>query len=829
MQPNGFEASTSNGSASAPSDQLLSHDARWKQHRASQEINPSTLPSALSTPAATPLPLRDDFGDAPAPRSRSISHETEAEAGPSTASRTSQSGVDAEDEDVKIAIMALGAMKSLDGRANALNQCADTSGWSSGSQASGAYGRLPPGIKSPHPMSSALSASSVTSTALSSPSSTPATDLTHESGAESPNGVSSRNRRGPATLADLPPDFQFPALIRDEQGNEVRVDPEMMNDAAFLSRVSHLPIVRGTLRAYELGKQHSKVVKYGADLVESSVKSISRPVVSRLGASLGERGVEQLDDFACRQLDRIYPAPSPTKEEKKGLIAEEDENENHAWQHMGDEEREKRRTAYLALKMEEREREMMVAELRQLKDMGRDASSERDGAGPSYEGACAADREGFNSQDHDRDRAAAAQALVRSQGGLPFKGSRWGSMLVGAGAAAGGLSAAMSEESMKSLKYCLQWLQYATAHIEHQITVLRDLIVKLNHGELDVTGSAVQNLGNIKGDVVNTIRGVVDVVGKYAGSALPEPARNSVKAFILSLPARWATVNRSPAASSPRGYFGGSPSSSSFSPAHISSGPDSPAQFSAQRPIRGGGTPRDQIQAAATAQAANKILTLAVESLDILRSVTIVFGESLDRADLWVERLRILGLQRKRQHEQAAEESGHRIAAGPSAPGATAPWESARVYSRASSPGGDSDASMGTSASAKRRRVKNPRAGHNHSPGPSSFISHTPSVLSDDENLTETERGAIHSGSRSTGAVPTLYANHGTATSSSLLNSGSGSGNGSNGHPIRRRARAGTGSKLYHGYGHSQNMPPPSNLPRSSSASAPSGDRMDAD
>lgn len=45
--------------------------------------------------------------------------------------------------------------------------------------------------------------------------------------------------------------------------------------------------------------------QYGADFVESSVKSISRPVVSRLGASLGNRGVEQLDDFACRQLDRV--------------------------------------------------------------------------------------------------------------------------------------------------------------------------------------------------------------------------------------------------------------------------------------------------------------------------------------------------------------------------------------------------------------------------------------------------------------------------------------------------------------------------------------------
>lgn len=85
----------------------------------------------------------------------------------------------------------------------------------------------------------------------------------------------------------------------------MRVDLEDMADDDFLKRVSHLPIVRGTLKAYELGKQRSRMVRYGGDFVESSVKAISRPVVSRLGARLGERGVEQLDDFACRQLDRV--------------------------------------------------------------------------------------------------------------------------------------------------------------------------------------------------------------------------------------------------------------------------------------------------------------------------------------------------------------------------------------------------------------------------------------------------------------------------------------------------------------------------------------------
>lgn len=556
-------------------------------------------------------------------------------------------------------------------------------------------------------------------------------------------------------------------MIQDENGNELQVDPEMMNDADFLKRVSHLPLVRGTLRAYELGKQHSKVVKYGAGLVESSVKTISRPVVSRLGASLGERGVEQLDDFACRQLDRLYPSAvaSPSKEEKRGILEEVDRKDKEEWQNMSPEEREKRRKAYTALQLEERERSIMANELRQRRGKSGALEIETSDAGRS---SAIASGSGSNTvgdkqkahndslMDDDGDgannsSASSSGAVVRSNGAqsLPFKNSRWGSMLVEAGATAGGLSAAMSEESMKSLKYCLQWLQYATAHIEHQITILRDLIVKLNHGELDMAGTAVQNLTNIKGDVVNTIRGVVDVIGKYAGNALPEPARNSVKAFILSLPARWATVNRGSVAGSPSGYFGSSPSSPSFSPAHISEGPQSPSHLTANARFRNGaGSPRDQMQVAATAQAANRILTLAIESLDILRSVTIVFGESLDRADLWVERLRILGLQRKRQHEANPSEQ-HQIAGGGASSSSSASlsaphWESARGSSmrgRANSPSGDSDVSMGTNASTKRRRTRRqtPSGGFHMSRTPSAAASQG-EYSEDEEALTETEK-----------------------------------------------------------------------------------------
>jgi len=59
--------------------------------------------------------------------------------------------------------------------------------------------------------------------------------------------------------------------------------------------------------------------------------------------------------------------------------------------------------------------------------------------------------------------------------------------------------------------------------------------------------------------------------------------------------------------------------------------------------------------AGAANQAAQRILTLATESLDMMRGVTAVVKDSLDRADAWIERLRIVGLQRQAQDGDTAE------------------------------------------------------------------------------------------------------------------------------------------------------------------------------
>jgi len=79
--------------------------------------------------------------------------------------------------------------------------------------------------------------------------------------------------------------------------------------------------------------------------------------------------------------------------------------------------------------------------------------------------------------------------------------------------------------------------------------------------------------------------------------------------------------------------------------------------------------------------AAERILTLSIESLDMMRGVTAVVKESLDRAEGWVERLRVVGLQRQQQQQSDstnAEAPTPNVAARTShvAPSPTSPTES---------------------------------------------------------------------------------------------------------------------------------------------------------
>lgn len=297
-----------------------------------------------------------------------------------------------------------------------------------------------------------------------------------------------------------------------------------------------------------------------------------------------------------------------------------------------------------------------------------------------------------NRQRSDPEPAA-SQALSRRAG--------WQSLMV----EAGGISAAVSDESMRKLKYCLEWLQvrilwsqyigitisqWATANLDTQITFLETFIASINAtvtGDVapstaTVSPEALQHYMSVKRNVVNTIRQVVEVVGKYAGGSLPEPAKQKVKGFILSLPGRWSvavkdagvgdgwerksasgdtsnvaamvtaqaapstTINprkRSRLESSAQSLASeATTGSSSDATLTISTAPSSVDLATPIRNIIGSpvvsppGTKRSQLlppTAGAAKHAAHRVLTLAQESLHAVRGVTGVFKDTLDRAE----------------------------------------------------------------------------------------------------------------------------------------------------------------------------------------------------
>jgi hypothetical protein len=214
---------------------------------------------------------------------------------------------------------------------------------------------------------------------------------------------------------------------------------------------------------------------------------------------------------------------------------------------------------------------------------------------------------------------AAQQALVptQSQEEPMSPGSSWQSRLV---LSTSGLSVAMSEESLRSLKYCLGWLRWANEHIGKVILALKSVLEQYDrgsstassglvegsakHGQLVLRSEAEKTalnakIAELKRDVLKTLKEVVDIVSKYAGGALPENARVLVRRHLTSLPKRFKLASLRSVESSRNGEHGD---------ADITEG-------------------------------ANRVLVLAKEGLDMMAQVSGVLDGTIVSAEEWCERL----------------------------------------------------------------------------------------------------------------------------------------------------------------------------------------------
>ncbi|KAI8443215.1 transcription factor Opi1-domain-containing protein [Phakopsora pachyrhizi] len=505
----------------------------------------------------------------------------------------------------------------------------------------------------------------------------------------SPSSSNSTHPRILTSLSTSRPSFQpsdpssSHSLYLDSDGRPVDQNGHPLNlvrlqdpqGGVFFQRVGRMPLVSGVVRAYERGKGTSRVVRYGADLVESSVTSISGRVVS----SVGPERIAQIDRYAGAALDRLGQfsgiQPPMINHHQEPPIPS-DPTSTHPSTHryhqtdQQDEQPSESSECYRSHNLSQADPLQSDSSLRRRKKSSTRAdphpgSSELEVISqPGHERQSSEEEEEEEEDEDDyrrrrrRDDRSCTPREFRndasSDGTMVVeinsneRRSRWQSMLVEASMTAGGIGAAVSEESMKSLKYCLQWLHYATVHLDHQITVLRDFIASLNvhRGSSDalISPTAVQTLADIKREVVETIRKVVDVVSKYAGGALPEQAKVFVRNIILGLPLRWASSLQAENMIGQQQSRSGTNLNGSHEDEvnHGDSNQPNSSSSSINRNSNTRGT---------TEVAADRVLTFAVESLDMLKSLTGIFSESVDRADAWIERLRVMGIQHRNQRD----------------------------------------------------------------------------------------------------------------------------------------------------------------------------------
>ncbi|KAK9457491.1 transcription factor Opi1 [Dipodascopsis uninucleata] len=232
-----------------------------------------------------------------------------------------------------------------------------------------------------------------------------------------------------------------------------------------------------------------------------------------------------------------------------------------------------------------------------------------------------------STEDEKRDSepvSMSARSRARMNPHRAEHSSRWHNVITGAS----GLGVALSDESLKNLRYCLRWLKYANTHLEQKIVTLNNLLTPerastefMNQNERQELGSTdgiksreealsesqhhsllLAKVAETRADIVNTIRRVVSVISTYAGAALPEPARSHVRQYVLALPSRWAAV------------------SSDMSDRSRSSSISTPW------------VPSDR-------ELVHRVMILATEALQTLGSVTLIVGDTLDRAEGWCNRL----------------------------------------------------------------------------------------------------------------------------------------------------------------------------------------------
>jgi transcriptional repressor OPI1 len=191
-----------------------------------------------------------------------------------------------------------------------------------------------------------------------------------------------------------------------------------------------------------------------------------------------------------------------------------------------------------------------------------------------------------------------------------------------------GLSIAMSEQSLRSLKYCLSWLRWANVHIGNVINSLKQALDRFdNRGSQPGSSSSeikdrqkiIAKIMALKADVLRTLQEVISTVSRYAGGALPENARALVRRHLTSLPQRFRLA----------------------------------AMVGESQQPRDDQTMEEAIEAKdkEMREGANRVLLLAKEGIDMMSQVSGVLEGTIVSAEEWCDRLG----KRKRAEKEALD------------------------------------------------------------------------------------------------------------------------------------------------------------------------------
>lgn len=241
---------------------------------------------------------------------------------------------------------------------------------------------------------------------------------------------------------------------------------------------------------------------------------------------------------------------------------------------------------------------------------------------------------------------------------------RWKRLMLSAGLAS------LSRESRERVRYCVHLLKLATKSLGLKVNQLK-LIVQEERALLKAAAQKrsrsqrsarrgkrnnVQTaIASLKRDIVLTVYKSVAVVSNVAGSTLPEPARTHVRNYIMRLPSKWAQniqakqeaeaneVASDTAWSTPEPNFEHQSSPASFTNFgdNLNDGIIKARNASTSSIELSDDNEQDLEELKrrrVDLEMGDRVVSLAQESLDMLEQVAKVFGETLEKAESWVEK-----------------------------------------------------------------------------------------------------------------------------------------------------------------------------------------------